>query len=242
LKTRDDAFGQGMWAYYEGENVIEVVERDDGYVDPAEELPKGYFSSIENWSPIQRKAMEYIKGRVLDVGCGAGKHSLYLQGRGFDVLGIDNSPLAVEICRLRGLRKTELFPIEKLSPRLGEFDTILMLGNNFGLFGSFEKAQKLLKRFQKMTSKDAFIIAETLDPYDTTDPIHLEYHEHNRQRGRMGGQVRIRVRFRKFISRWFDYLFVSKEEMESVLQRTGWRIRGYLDSGDAIYIAVIEKT
>ena len=92
MKPEEDAYGQELWAYYKGREVFEIVERDDGYIY-ASTYPKIYFSEYENWPLREKKAMEFVKGRVLDIGCGAGRHSLYLQKKGFDVLGIDNSPL-----------------------------------------------------------------------------------------------------------------------------------------------------
>jgi hypothetical protein len=71
---------------------------------------------------------------------------------------------------------------------------------------------------------------------------HLDYQKFNRQRGRMSGQLRIRIRHRKFIGDWFDYLMVSKEEMKKILEGTGWRIRRFISAkNDAQYIAVITK-
>ena len=240
MPPEEDAYGQEMWAYYNGERSFEIVERDDGYIDIGPETSV-YFSSYEDWSPHEKKAMEFVKGRVLDVGCGAGRHSLYLQEKGFNVLGIDISPLAIKVCKLRGLRKAEVMAIEDLKFKPESFDTIIMMGNNFGLFGCFKKARRLLKRFHKMTSKNALIIAETRDPYKTKNPAHLEYHEFNRKRGRMSGQLRIRIRFRRYATRWFDYLMVSKDEMNEILKGTGWRVKEFIDSGGPSYIAIIEK-
>jgi len=240
MPPEEDAYGQEMWAYYNGERSFEIVERDDGYIDIGPETSV-YFSSYEDWSPHEKKAMEFVKGRVLDIGCGAGRHSLYLQEKGFNVLGIDISPLAIKVCKLRGLRKAEVMAIEDLKFKPESFDTIIMMGNNFGLFGCFKKARRLLKRFHKMTSKNALIIAETRDPYKTKNPAHLEYHEFNRKRGRMSGQLRIRIRFRRYATRWFDYLMVSKDEMNEILKGTGWRVKEFIDSGGPSYIAIIEK-
>lgn len=241
LKPEEDAYGQEIWAYYKGREVFEIVERDDGYIN-ASSSPKMYFSEYENWPIHEKRAMELVKGRVLDIGCGAGRHSLYLQKKSFDVLGIDNSPLAIKVCKLRGLKKAEVMSIEDVKFKPNSIDTIIMMGNNFGLFGSLKKAQRLLKRFYKMTSKNAVIVAETRDPYKTDNPVHLEYHELNKKRGRMGGQLRIRVRFEKYVTKWFDYLIVSREEMEEILKGTGWKIRGFIDSEDSQYIAIIGKT
>ena len=108
VKLEEDAYGQGMWAYYSGREVFEIVERGDDYISAASAVPKMYFSEYEDWPIHEKSAMEFVKGRVLDVGCGVGRHSLHLQKKGFDVLGIDNSPLAIKVCKLRGLKKAEV--------------------------------------------------------------------------------------------------------------------------------------
>jgi len=242
LKPEEDAYGQEILTYYEGREVSEIVERDDGYFDAIVYGPKMYFSDYDEWNSIQKRAMDFVNGRVLDIGCGAGRHSLYLQKKGFDVLGIDNSPLAIKVCKLRGLKKTKVMPIEDIDFKPDSFDTIIMMGNNFGLFGSFKKAQRLLKKIHKMTSRNALIITETRDPYKTDNPDHLEYHRLNKEKGRMGGQVKIRIRFRKYVGRWFDYLMVSKEEMKEILIGTGWKIKKFIDSDNSEYIAIIKKS
>jgi SAM-dependent methyltransferase len=241
LSPKEDAFGQEMWACYNGEEASEIVERDDGFFNASPKGPALYFSEYEDWDQIDRKAMEFVKGRVLDIGCGAGRHSLYLQKMGLNVLGIDSSPLAIKVCKLRGLKRARVMPVEELDFKPDSFDTVIMLGSNFGLFGSFEKAKRLLKKLHKMTSRNGLIVASTRDTYKTDNPDHLEYHKLNKKRGRMAGQLRVRIRFRKCIGRWFDYLIVSKKEMEEILKGTGWKIREFIDSGNSAYVAVIEK-
>lgn len=240
MKDYQDAHGQAMYGYFKGKRFFEVVERDDGNID-ASDGPEAYFLPFKNWRSSQKKAMRYGKGKIIDIGCGAGKHSIYLQKKGFDVLGIDNSPLAIKVCQLRGLKKAKVMSITKLSPKLGKFDTILMLGNNFGLFANFKRAKWLLKRFKGITNNQAIIIAETLDPYQTKDPAHLAYQKLNRKRGRMSGQVRIRVRYRNFVTPWFDYLLVAKPEMQKILSGSGWKVKRFIDNKGPIYIAIIEK-
>ena len=241
LKPEENAFGKEMWACYKGEEASEVVERDDGYFN-ASKGPRLYFLEYEDWDPIDRKAMEFVKGKILDIGCGAGRHSLYLQNKGFDVLGIDSSLLAIKVCKLRGLKQAKVMSIEELNIKPNSFDTVIMLGSNFGLFGSFTKARRLLKKLHRMTSRHGLIIASTRDTYKTDIADHLEYHKRNREEGRMPGQLRVRIRFRKCVGRWFDYLIVSKKEMEEILKGTGWKIREFIDSGDSAYIAAIKKT
>jgi 2-polyprenyl-3-methyl-5-hydroxy-6-metoxy-1,4-benzoquinol methylase len=242
LKPEEDTFGQEIWACYKDEEASEIVEREDGYFNATPGNPKNYFSEYADWSPIERKAVEIVKGRVLDIGCGAGRHSLYLQSKGFDVLGIDSSPLAIKVCKLRGLKKARVMAIEELDFKPSSFDTVIMMGSNFGLFGGFNKAKRILKKLHKITSKNGLIIASTRDTFKTSIPDHLEYHKLNMQRGRMPGQLRLRIRFRKCVGRWFDYLIVSKKEMEDILKGTGWKIKETIDSDNSAYIAAIEKT
>lgn len=92
-----------------------------------------------------------------------------------------------------------------------------------------------------MMLTDGRLLVESLDPYQTDEPAHLRYHRRNRQRGRMSGQARIRVRYKDRASPWFDYLLVSRDEMRMILEPTGWQVRGVFDSPGPAYTAVIEK-
>jgi SAM-dependent methyltransferase len=240
LKDYQDAFGHMFYDYLNGRGGQEINERDDGYI-AVSAFSKAYFSEYEDWTLDEKKAMRYARGRVLDIGSGAGRHSLYLQGKGLEVLGIDNSPLAIEVCKQRGLRNAKVVPVSQISSELGAFDTVLMLGNNFGLFGSFEGAKRLLKKLNRITSEKGRIIAQSNDVYKTENPVHLDYHKLNRKRGRMPGQIRLRIRYQQYATPWFDYLLVSKDEMENILDGTGWKVNRYIESSGPTYIAIIDK-
>ena len=241
MESAKDAYGRELLAYLKNKDGYEVIERDDGFFGISSG-PQKYFSEYRKWPSHEKRAIKFAKGRILDIGCGAGRHSLYLQKKGCDVTGIDVSPLAVKICRQRGLKKAEVMSINEVTKfKPAFFDTILMLGNNFGLFGSFKGVKVLLKKFYRITFPKAVIIAESNDPSKTRDPAHLEYQKLNRKRGRPPGQIKIRVRFRKYVGRWFQYLLVSQKEMEEILKGTGWRIKKFINSNNSSYIAIIEK-
>ena len=58
----------------------------------------------------------------------------------------------------------------------------------------------------------------------------------------MSGQIRLRVRYKAHASPWFDYLFVSKDELRNILAGTGWAVARFVDEPDnSRYIAVMEK-
>ena len=177
-----DAYGQMIMAYYQTGEGVEIVERSDGFIS-AGAGPAIYFQEYPDWPDSLKEALSHTRGNsVLDIGCGAGRHSLYLQSEGYDVTGIDLSPLAIEVCKARGLKTAVVMSISSISHALGIFDTIIMQGNNFGLFANKRRAKWLLKRFVGMTSPEAIIIVQTLDPYQTEDPLHLKYHEINRSK------------------------------------------------------------
>lgn len=240
LSNYQDAFGHEVYDYFKFKGGYEIIERDDGYIDISGGA-KVYFGEYKDWPEYSKQAMKYARGNVLDIGCGAGRHSIYLQKEGLNVLGIDNSPLAVKTCKLRGLKHVKTLSINQVSSGLGVFDTILMLGNNFGLFGSFKGAKRLLKKFYKLTSDNGRIIAESNEVGKTKIPEHLEYHKFNRKRGRMPGQLKLRARYKKYITPWFDYLLVSKNEMMNILKGTGWKVKKFINSGSSPYVAIIEK-
>ena len=242
LTSEQDAFGHAVWDHYHGTNAFEIIERSDGLF-AISSGPATYLAEPALWAPHEREALErHAHGRVLDVGCNAGRHALYLQQKGLDVLGIDVSPLSIAVAKERGLKKAEVMSIDELSTELGTFDTILMLGNNFGLFANPAKARRLLRRFKTLTSPRATLIVESLNVYVTKDPDHLAYLAANRERGRMSGQIRIRARYKRFVTPWFDYLMVSPVEMETLLEGTGWRVaKRYEAEGARLYTAVIER-
>jgi len=229
-----------MYAYHHGKESFEVVERDDGYFDISGGAA-AYFAPFPKWARFEREGMRFVRGRVLDIGCGAGRVALHLQRKGHEVVGIDISPMAVKTARLRGVHDARVLSITEVSPRLGRFDTLVMYGNNFGLLGGPKRARWLLPRFHRITNPGARIVAVSNDPYKTTVREHKEYQSYNRRRGRMPGELRIRVRFLKYVTPWFDYLIVSRKEMETLLKGTGWHVTRYLSSRGSTYAAVIGR-
>lgn len=238
IPEAEDAFGAAMHARWRGDDARLVIERDDGLVDLDS---YDYVAPFRRWSTHERAAMRRVRGRVLDVGCGAGRVAIHLEPRGHEVVSIDVSPGAIRTARERGVSDTRLLSASGVRRADGPFDTIVMFGNNAGLLRDARHAPWLLRRFARVTGGDAVVLASTLDPYDTADPAHIDYHRRNRRRGRMGGQVRIRARFQRLATPWFDYLFTSVRELERLIEDTGWTLDDVIEGAGPSYAFALRK-
>jgi hypothetical protein len=94
----------------------------------------------------------------------------------------------------------------------------------------------------RITEPDATIIAAAADPYKTSDPVHLSYQQLNRTRGRMAGQLRLRIRYRQYKGPWFDYLFASAAELQSIVAKTDWTVNRVVQSQGPEYVAILKKS
>jgi SAM-dependent methyltransferase len=241
LKEQEDAYGRLILDHLEGKPALEIVERDDGSINASGYGPEAYFAPFRRWSKTERAALRFARGRALDVGVGAGRVAIELQERGHEVVGIDVSRLALEVARRRGAKDVRELAVTQVGRQLGLFDTIVMFGNNCGLFGSRRRAPWLLRRFKSVTTPQAKILAASTDPYTTDNPEHLAYHERNRRRGRMAGQLRIRVRHGLYTTPWFDYLLASPDELAELAKGTGWELMRVIGEGEPSYVGVLER-
>jgi SAM-dependent methyltransferase len=217
--------------------VIEIIERDDGLVNgaPAEH----YLAGPDQWQPHDHRAVARVRGRILDIGVGGGRVALELQARGHDVTGLDISPGALEVARRRGVRELVRATVDEHAASRRRYDTFLMLGNNLGLIEGRERAPGFLAALALMAAPGAQVIAHGTDPYGTTDPVHVAYHERNRRRGRLGGQLRLRLRYRDLATGWFDYLVCSPGELAALVEGTPWRLADVDDADRPYYLATL---
>lgn len=241
-----DAFGRLLLDAYEQfeeekapmtPELVQVVERDDGMITVGLGADF-YFSEFREWSPFERRVVRFARGRVLDIGCGAGRIARYLADRGMEVMGIDTSPGAVEVSRARGV-EARVAGIEDAG-KLGRFDTFLLMGHNIGLLQSRSKAVRFLRAMGRVSTNSGRILGSSLDPKMTDSPEHLAYHERNRGKGRMPGQVRLRVRYRMMSSPWFDYMHLALAELEEIAGEAGWKIYRVFENNPH-YGVVLEK-
>lgn len=216
-----ELYAQAMLDHWLGKKVVFEFERDDGY--RSRSRVEGYFAPPGRWPKIERKAMKAVRGRVLDVGCGPGRHALYLQRKGFRVVGVDASPTQVALARIRGLREVYQASVQRLPKGLGTFDSVILMGNNLGLAGDIPRMRRFLRDVREISKARGRIIGSTRIP-GTWIPPHLSYVKRNIARGRPPGLLTLRGRYRGRVGDWFDLLLLSPDDLAELAHSEGWEV------------------
>jgi SAM-dependent methyltransferase len=155
-----DLFGKAILDFQNNNSPEDLVTETN--ISEADEMSVDYlFRSFNEMPKIEKKALQLAKGKVLDVGCGAGSHSLYLQEKGFKVTSIDISANAIKACELRGLKNAlvkNLLDLENES-----FDTILLLMNGTGIFGTLSETSKYLQKLKLLLNPNGQILLDSSD-------------------------------------------------------------------------------
>ncbi|MFQ6073781.1 MAG: class I SAM-dependent methyltransferase [Candidatus Bathyarchaeia archaeon] len=207
-----DVFGKAILDVFKGKKVTITIRRDDGRLD--QENGNFYFTKFDQFPTIEKQSMNLVNGLILDVGCGAGRHTLYLQAKRFDVGALDISPLAIRVARKRGVSKPILAAAPWLPFRDETFDTLLLMFNNFGICGGYRETIRYLKELKRILKTGGCVLASSLHPALTDDESHLRYHELNRKRGLPIGLVTLRLEYGGEAGEWFKLLLASPEEMK----------------------------
>ena len=234
-----DVFGGALSSFWRGDtDTLMTVRRDDDFTDT--HSPCIWFSE-DAWATSERPLMDHARGVMLDVGCGAGRHLLHFQNAGFDITGLDESPLAIDVCRKRGCEKLIAESIFEVSLADGSFDTILLFGNDIGIGGSPARTVTMLKRLRSALRRGGRILVPSLDVSVTENPIHQAYHEANRAAHKRIGQITIRLEYGDEIGEWFEWFHPSPDELEQLADEAGLRVSEMMNFEAGLYGAVLES-
>jgi SAM-dependent methyltransferase len=237
-----DLFADALWDYDETGRADLRIERDDGRVD--REDVSWYFTSPREFPRHEKAALEFARGRVLDIGCGAGRHALYFQKRGLRVTAVDASPRIVELARARGVKDVRVAnACGRLPFRDGEFDTVILFGNNLGICGTLPRFRRMLRELHRITSPRGRILGTTRQP-STANPTHRSYLRRNLARGRAIGQLRVRLVYRGKRGAWFELLLLPPTDLLQIAAQEKWEIAHVFpfENFEQGYSVVLEKT
>jgi SAM-dependent methyltransferase len=157
-----DLFGKAILDYQTNNLPEDLITETS--ISEADEMSVSYLFRTYNEMPkLEQKALQLAKGSVLDVGCGAGSHTLALQNeRKLDVTAIDISENAVRACQLRGIKNVKVANILDLDVK-NKFDTILLLMNGTGIFGTLNETAKYLQKLKSLLKDEGQILIDSSD-------------------------------------------------------------------------------
>ena len=214
------------------------IERDDGKVNA--HTISDYTGTILDWNESERLGIQHAKGRVLDIGCGAGRVSLFLQEQGYDVVGIDLASGAIEACKTRGLKKAYVMSADELDFPESTFDTIIMYGNNFGILGEDPNIVNMLESLKRITTPEGIILAGSVDVQQTDDQSNIAYQKKNLERNRPIGLIRLRVKYKDLVGDWTELRLAGPEEMKGLAERAGWKLSRVYQHGSS-FVGILTK-
>lgn len=227
-----DIIGNALLDYLHGNYTEDILTETN--ISEEDELPLPYlFRSYEEMPPIEQMALSLAKGKVLDVGCGAGSHALYLQEKGLDVTAIDVSPGAIEVCKLRGVRYANVADILDVSEK---YDTILLLMNGTGIFQNLATAPKYLTHLMSLLNPEGQILIDSSDliyMFDEDDDGGVwvtgdrEYY----------GELTFTMRYKGEITEAFDWLYLHFELLKELSLEAGLQCELVQDGEHYDYLA-----
>ena len=156
-----DLMGRAIWDYYYQENSEDL--QTETSISELDDLPVSYlFRDYQEMNALEKKALDLSFGKVLDVGSGAGSHSLYLQNeRKLEVTALDISPKSIEICKARGVKNAICEDLLQFSEK--NFDTVLLLMNGTGIFQSLEHIDQYLQKLKSLVAENGQILIDSTD-------------------------------------------------------------------------------
>ena len=158
-KPLKDLFGKALRDYHNGNYTEDLITSTN--ISGEDELPLPYLFRLYSKMPkLEQKALQLAKGNVLDVGCGSGSHSLYLQNKDLKVKAIDISEGAVEVSKLRGVKNVAL---KNILDEAETFDTILLLMNGTGIFQELSQVSTYLKHLKSLLNANGQILIDSSD-------------------------------------------------------------------------------
>ena len=229
-----DLFGKAILDYQTNNSPEDLITETS--ISEADEMSVAYlFRSYAEMPKLEQKALQLAKGKVLDVGCGAGSHSLYLQNElNLDVTAIDISANAIKACELRGLKKAKVQDIMQLDGE--KYDTILLLMNGAGMCGKLKNIPNFLQKLKSLVTDDGQILVDSSDiiyMFDEDEdggkwiPTDVDYY----------GEVIFDIEYKGEKEASFDWMYIDYNTLQNAAVANGLQCELILEGEHFDYLA-----
>lgn len=218
-----DLFGRAILDYVTNNSPEDLITETS--ISDEDEMNIAYlFRSFNEMPIIEQKAMQLSKGLVLDVGCGAGSHSLYLQNEcKLNIQSIDISNNAIAACKLRGLQNATVQNILDLNIKENEslYDTILLLMNGTGIFGTIKEIPNYLHKLKSLLKSNGQILI------DSSDIIYM--FDNDEDGGKWipsngyYGEITFKIKYKNEIENPFPWLYLDYNTLQNAAYANGFK-------------------
>lgn len=156
----NDILGAAMLDYINEAYTEDIITSSS--ISEEDSIPVPYlFRSFKEMPTIEQKALALCRGHVLDIGCGAGSHALYLQNqKKLLVHAIDISPGAITTCKQRGVNCAEVKNVYDIKT---QYDTLLLLMNGIGICGKAIQLGGFLNHLKQLLKPNGQILVDSSD-------------------------------------------------------------------------------
>ena len=226
-----DILGQAMTDYYQGISGPRGLGKRQAAAKlwvnnrygPREEMPvKVYFRDMSNMPELEWVALQQCRGKILDIGAGAGSHALALQQLGQDVTALDISPLLATLMVNRGVKnviRQDFFELDG-----GVYDTLILLMNGIGLSGTLDGLRRFFDKARNLLRPGGQLIFDSSDIaylYKGKLPIGPDYY----------GAIFYQYEYKRQASDWFQWLFIDRQTLTQLAAQEGWKTELLFDDG-----------
>ncbi|TKG93904.1 class I SAM-dependent methyltransferase [Puteibacter caeruleilacunae] len=236
LNKKKDPLGLALTQFYKNRTAKDVLVSSDVAED---ELlnPAYFFRAFESMPKIEQKALELCKGKVLDVGAGAGCHASYLEDNGYDVKAIDISPGCVDVMKQRKLKQVQCIDINRLAPE--KFDTLLLLMNGIGVAGTLKELPNFFKHLKQYIEPDGQILM------DSSNLIYLYMNEDGSvdldlMNSKYYGEITYQMKYSYVKGDPFNWLFVDEDHLVECAKEAGLTATKIMDGEHYDYLYKLE--
>lgn len=212
---KPDIQGRALLDYFLGKEEVPLKLYTSYGVE--EEMPVDvFFREREDFSKLERLALRSCRGKVLDVGAGAGSFTLELQQEGLQVKALELSPLSCHIMRQRGAREVIQADVWQYSTE--QYDTLLLMMNGLGLAGTLDNLTAFLRHLKELLLPGGQIIC------DSSDITYL-YRGTGLPEDRYYGEINYCYEYEGEQGEWFPWLYVDANTLAVYCQALGLELQ-----------------
>ncbi|MFD1063354.1 class I SAM-dependent methyltransferase [Winogradskyella litorisediminis] len=232
-----DIFGKALLDFQSGQYSEDIITWTN--ISDKDKLPLPYlFRAFSKMPKIEQKALQLVEGSALDVGCGSGSHSLYLQKKGIEVKAIDSSKGAVEVAKRRGVINIECISLLSYSEK--QFDTILLLMNGTGIFQEMQQVTTYLKHLKSLLKPNGQILIDSSDikyMYGFEEEVEVEIGFENN--GRYYGELDYYLSYKNEEATPMKWLYLDFGTLKLACKTVGLQCKKVEDGEHYDYLAKI---